>query len=648
MRTRIVTTLLKKEFINIVRDRKSLIILILLPLLSFPVMIGLMSFLLSSFTKIKTETITFGTNYEISENFRDYIDNYEEENNCNIESIYDTKENLIEKFDNNEINAFVIKVNESYEIHYDENNTNLVMSNSIVHDLYNKYQESNISNVLVEDGIDYETLKNTYKVDFVQENVTEMGSFVPSLIAMVLITMISSTCFSIAIEVTTSEKEKGTLETLLSLPIKKAELITSKYIVVFLLSSLSGILAYISLFGTIWLAGDTLALLGVTSLVIDIKVLLVYLIAILLVSLLFSGLILSVTIFSKNLKEAQNSLYPFEIVVVIVSMLPMLGINASIKNAIIPFVNISLLFNNVLASNIDVLFIVLTFVSSIVYAVLLVLLLSNIYSQEDVLFNSRSISNTIFKNGKQKTLNFGVVSAILMGIIIFCLSLYFSIIFISASKYVLISIMPITIAIVLVIACLLAKIDFKKSFKVNKFTFRNLSYSFMLYVGTYFLVNYLITSVISLFPSLENNAQLIDSMLSINNVGIALLLVAVLPAIFEELLFRGVIFNSFNKKYGFVFAMVISSLIFGVYHMNWIQGIFAFVLGLVLAYSYYKSNSIFVPMIIHFINNAFAVLMDHYDFMNFSISNGISIFLIASSSLLIFLTIYNFNHKLKK
>ena len=78
---------------------------------------------------------------------------------------------------------------------------------------------------------------------------------------------------------------------------------------------------------------------------IFLKVLGIYFVSIILLALLFSGLLLSVTIFSKNLKEAQNSLYPLELLVAFVSMLPMFGITGSLKSSLIPFVNIALLFN---------------------------------------------------------------------------------------------------------------------------------------------------------------------------------------------------------------------------------------------------------------------------------------------------------------
>ena len=178
-------------------------------------------------------------------------------------------------------------------------------------------------------------------------------------------------------------------------------------------------------------------MLGVISIDINFRVLSIYFISIILISLLFSGLLLSVTIFSKNLKEAQNSLYPMELFVTFVSMLPMFGIKSSLKFALIPFVNISLLFNNALSSVIDPIFVLLTFASTICYSIILIFILSKIYNQEDILFNSKALNYLKFKNGKSKTTYFSILTSIFLAIIIYLLGVYFSLLLINSSKYVL-------------------------------------------------------------------------------------------------------------------------------------------------------------------------------------------------------------------
>jgi membrane protease YdiL (CAAX protease family) len=84
---------------------------------------------------------------------------------------------------------------------------------------------------------------------------------------------------------------------------------------------------------------------------------------------------------------------------------------------------------------------------------------------------------------------------------------------------------------------------------------------------------------------------------------------ALVPAIFEELLFRKAILNS-SKRYGNCFAVVFSALLFGLYHMNLNQGIFAFLVGIIFGIIAVKTNSIKYTGILHFLNNLYACIFE--------------------------------------
>ena len=94
--------------------------------------------------------------------------------------------------------------------------------------------------------------------------------------------------------------------------------------------------------------------------------------------------------------------------------------------------------------------------------------------------------------------------------------------------------------------------------------------------------------------------------------------VAILPAIFEELFVRkGII--GVTKRKGTIFAVVVSSLIFATIHMNVSQFIFAFLVGILFGIIRIKTNKMYPTMILHFINNGFAIIealfYDHMIFM---------------------------------
>ena len=86
--------------------------------------------------------------------------------------------------------------------------------------------------------------------------------------------------------------------------------------------------------------------------------------------------------------------------------------------------------------------------------------------------------------------------------------------------------------------------------------------------------------------------------------------VAVIAPIFEEMLFRGYIFDQLERHFAAVgMTIVASGVLFGLYHLNIFQGVFASVLGIVLGFSYYWTRSIWIPILIHFANNVLSYLL---------------------------------------
>lgn len=82
---------------------------------------------------------------------------------------------------------------------------------------------------------------------------------------------------------------------------------------------------------------------------------------------------------------------------------------------------------------------------------------------------------------------------------------------------------------------------------------------------------------------------------------------AIVPAIFEELLFRKWILN-YSKIYGNAFAVLISAVLFGLYHLNLGQGIFAFLIGIIFGIIVIKTSTIKYTVLLHFLNNLYASL----------------------------------------
>lgn len=108
---------------------------------------------------------------------------------------------------------------------------------------------------------------------------------------------------------------------------------------------------------------------------------------------------------------------------------------------------------------------------------------------------------------------------------------------------------------------------------------------------------------------------------------ISLISLAVIPAVCEELIFRGILVNALKSK-GKVFAIVLSSIMFSIFHFSPSQLIYPICFGLILGVVYLRTNNILFPMLLHFINNALSLSIQYF-------SNSSGTF-VHSSSMLIY------------
>lgn len=87
------------------------------------------------------------------------------------------------------------------------------------------------------------------------------------------------------------------------------------------------------------------------------------------------------------------------------------------------------------------------------------------------------------------------------------------------------------------------------------------------------------------------------------------LLTAIFAPVFEEWLCRGMVLRGLLTKMKPGWAIVVSALFFAILHMNPWQALNAFVIGVVMGYVYYKTGSLWLTMLLHFVNNGTAVVL---------------------------------------
>lgn len=153
---------------------------------------------------------------------------------------------------------------------------------------------------------------------------------------------------------------------------------------------------------------------------------------------------------------------------------------------------------------------------------------------------------------------------------------------------------------------------------------------------SFFVLYPIITTIDTWLIDLGIQLNTIPYELTTTNYFISLISMVLLPAVCEELLFRGLVFKGL-KPYGKVFSITISALIFAIYHMSIDQTIYPFLFGLLLSVIMYKENNILYCIAMHFTNNFLSLTFSYFK-INFSYAHWTYI-LIAFILVIAFLAI---------
>jgi membrane protease YdiL (CAAX protease family) len=149
---------------------------------------------------------------------------------------------------------------------------------------------------------------------------------------------------------------------------------------------------------------------------------------------------------------------------------------------------------------------------------------------------------------------------------------------------------------------------------------------------------------------LTTYSLVIDS--NINHQIIIILCMALIPAIGEELFFRGVLQKILSEKIDYHVAILVASLLFSLFHFELVAFFYRFLFGVILGYLYYYTKNIFPSMLLHFVNNFTSIIALNYapnlTEINNSDSFPTSVLIFSCFSLaFIFYTLHLYNHQAK-
>lgn len=373
--------ILKKELRELFRDKKSLAMMLVIPIF-IPLLVIGMSALFESQMNVDTEEYNkIGFSYELSEVEESIA------KEMDIDVVHGTTKELKEKYEEGNIDLYITKKDNHYTIHSDGSD-NSSYASSLMETYFNTYKEVLQQESLSKQKINPDEILNIITVD---EKVVEEDNFFASYIknyAFLFILMaITVSATYPATDTTAGERERGTLETLLTFPIKSKDIIIGKFLGVTVSSIITGLLSLALAVISLFISKDMFTIYESVNTMYSLSSIIYAVVVIVTYSFFISGLCIAIASTSKTFKEAQSALTPLTFISLFPGMIAfMIGIKTTILISIIPFLNFTTIFTDITAGNINVLHIFLMMLSTVIYISIVFYYIIKQYKSEKVLF----------------------------------------------------------------------------------------------------------------------------------------------------------------------------------------------------------------------------------------------------------------------
>jgi len=399
-----ISVIFYKELIDTLRDRRTLIFMLLVPIVAIPLLIiGMTALVVSQLSGLeaeRAEIVLVGKEYLPQAALRLLEENKE----TTIRSVEAARLNeMLDSLRMGTIQAVVSipemfdksiqqEAGSSIEIHVDRAEVKSKVAVSRVQEALSEFRDEVIAARLSERGIPGDILTpfevNVTNVATPRKMAgSEFGAFLPYLI----IIMCFMGAMYPAIDLAAGEKERGTLETLLVSPATREEIVLGKYLVIVVAGLVTALLSIGSLGVSLGYLVDasTPGAENLMSVRFDVSSVIVALLTLLPLAGLFAGVLISVSVFARSFKEAQSYVTALNMVVILpafVSMLP--GVDPNYLTALIPVVNASLILRDAVAGTTEWSYVALALIVNSACAGLALMFATAWFRKESIVFRT--------------------------------------------------------------------------------------------------------------------------------------------------------------------------------------------------------------------------------------------------------------------
>ncbi|HIN85257.1 MAG TPA: CPBP family intramembrane metalloprotease [Myxococcales bacterium] len=620
----VVRTLIVKELLEVVRDRRSVFLMIVLPLLLYPlIFLATTTVAMHQLEVIEAEPASVASvGAAMPAELRNRIEALD-----NLTLAKSGGAWAEERLSEGTIHVLIqmplttptlMAAEKTVDIRllYDETNETSLRARVQVREAIGTWNQDLIAVRLARHGLESGVAQ---PVTVASENVAPPakvgGHLMGRILPLLIVLMVILGAFYPAIEVTAGEKERGTLQTLLTAPIRSIEIVTGKYVAVFCVAAVTGasnILAMASLFAMAAFLPEQ-ALEQIDFALTATQILMMGVVVVV-IGFLFSAIMMTVAVLAKTFKEAQSYMTPVYllcVVPVVFAQLPGMNLEGALQVA--PGINLALLLRFILEGTATVQQGFVVLVSSLVYTAATLVLAARIFERQSILLGHAGLS-AVFESKERNGILPSTGEGLALAAIVFILLFYVGSV---VQAWHLIAGMAVTQWILILMPVLIflrwKKLPIKQALGLMAPSSRSLVAAAILGSSLWYPISLAMQWLVSKesfdSPQFRALEDMLMGLLDGSPLWLLVLVLAVSPAICEEILFRGFVMRSLMTSMRAKTAIIISALLFGAFHMSAARFLPTTVLGVVLGFLAFRGRSLIPAMLFHGLHNGITVLI---------------------------------------
>lgn len=440
----------------------------------------------------------------------------------------------------------------------------------------------------------------------------EMGMMLGRILPYLLMMLLIAGAAIVASDLVAGEKERKTLETLLVSSAHRNELVVGKYLTVITFALMNVSINLFSLYFSMryMVSQSGLETAGIN---IPIKGFVILLIAMVPLATLFAAIMLSISTFSRNMKEARSYEAPLLYLAMFAGMITIFpAFEISNGMALIPVVNVALFFKAVMLNEYQISHLFMIIGSTLVLDVIAIFVSIRLFNTEAVLF--RTDDDSSLRNVKKDKRNLFNPFYGMVYFIIILVALYYLGGYLQKSNLGKGLVQTQILIILLPVYLILKGFKLKENdiLRIAKPKAKELILIPFIAIPAAIIVSALSNLINYIYPFPPAYLEQLAKLFTIDaSTWKLLLIIAVAPGICEEIMFRGFLMRFFENN-GKTTAVVISALLFAAFHLDPFRFVPVFLLGLLLGYLTIRSGNIINSILSHTLNNGFAVIISTY------------------------------------